>query len=72
MGYWMVVHVRTISSSLIYNGDFRMGDMVLRRDLIMQCEMLLISNLRNISRIDIIVSGRVRIGDLGDVLLQLW
>ena len=72
MGYWIAVHVRIMSSSVMYYGEFRMWDMVLRRYLMMQCEMFLISHLRNTSRIAMLVSGRVRVGDLGDVLFKLW
>ena len=72
MGYWVLVQVRTISSSVLYKSKFRMGDMTLRRFVMIPCEMLFRYQLRSNSIIDIIVSVSDRVDDLGDALLPLW
>ena len=45
-----------------------MGNMILRRVLMIPCETLLRTNSRNESGIDLLVSGRGRFGGLEDKL----
>ena len=72
IGYYIVGLVSTMISSLMYNSKFMMGDMIFRRVLMVTCDMLLRDHLRNTSSISLLGSGRVRVGDIGDALLQLW
>ena len=51
--------------SVIYKGKFRMGDMTLRRFLMIPCEILLRSHLSYTSIIYLLGSGRGRVDDLG-------
>ena len=66
MGYWMTRQVRTMMSSVMYKSKLRIVKNILRRVLMMQCEMFLRSHLRNTRRIDMIDSGRGRFGGLWD------
>ena len=58
--------------SIMYKSKFRMGNMILRRVIMIPCEMFFWDHLRNTRIISLIGSGRGRVGGLGDVLLQLW
>ena len=41
VGYWVVGQVRTTIISVMYKSKFSIGDMILRRVLMIPCEMLL-------------------------------
>ena len=71
MGYWVVGQVRTMISSVMYNSRFRMGNMILRRVLVIPCEMFLSRHLRNTGRIALLGNIRDRVGGLGDALCQI-
>ena len=58
-------------SNLMYNSIFNMGDMILRRVLIISCEIFLRTHLRDTSRISLLGSGMSRVGDLGDAIFKL-
>ena len=55
-------------SSVTQNSKFNMGDMILRRVLMIPCEILFREHLRNISSIALLGSGRGRVGCPGDSL----
>ena len=54
IGYWVAVQIRTMRSSVIYKSKLRMGDMTLRRFLMISCEIFLRTNLSSTISIDII------------------
>ena len=68
MGYWVAGHVRTMMISVMYKSKSRMGDMTLRRFLMIKCEMFLRENLRSTSRTALLSSGRGIVYGLGDEL----
>ena len=68
MGYCMSGQVRTMMSSVMYNSKLNMGKKSLSRFLMMPCEMLLRSHLRNTRRIYLLGSGRGRVSGLGYAL----
>ena len=68
MGYCMAVQVGTILSTVMYKSGLRMGKEILRRVLMVPCEMLLGDHLSNTRSIALLGSGRVRVGGLGDAL----
>ena len=68
MGYWVVSQVRTMMSSVMYKSKFRMRYMILRKVLVITCEMFLGDHLRNTRIIDLLGSGRGIFGGLGDEL----
>ena len=68
MGYWVVVQGRTTRNIVMYKSKFRMGDMILRRVLMIPCGVLLRSHLRNKRRIYVLGSGRGRVDGLGKAL----
>ena len=72
MGYWVADQVSTMKSSVIYKSKFRIGDITLRRVLIIPCEIFLKSHLRSTRRIDWIDSGRGRADVCGEEYLQFW
>ena len=41
VGYWVAGQVRTMMSSFMYRSNFSMGDMILRRVLMIPCEVFL-------------------------------
>ena len=47
MRYWVEVQARTTRISIMYKSKFRMGEMRIRRFLMITCEVLLRVNLRN-------------------------
>ena len=57
MGYWVAGQVRTMRSSVIYKSIFRIGEMIFRSALMIPCEVLLRSHLRNTNSISMIISG---------------
>ena len=68
MGYWVAFQVSTMTSTIRYKSNFRMGNIILRRVLMIPYEMLLMSHLRNIRSIALLGSDRGRVGGLGDSL----
>ena len=52
-------------SSVMYKSDFRTGVMILRRGIIIPCEMLSRKKLRNTKSTDLLESGRIKLMDLG-------
>ena len=54
MGYWVAVQISTMRSSVIHKSKLRMGDMTLRRFLMISCEIFLRNNLISAIIIDII------------------
>ena len=48
--------------------DFRMGENILRRFLMIPCAVLLRAHLKRASSIALVYSGRVRFDVLGDAL----
>ena len=63
MGYCMAVHVWTIMSSVMYKNKFRIvGAGVLRRVLMIPCEMFLRYHLSSTRIVSLIGSGRGRVG----------
>ena len=57
----MTVQVKTMMSSVMYKSKFRMVKMILRRVLVIPCEMFLRSHLRNTRSIALLGSGRGRV-----------
>ena len=72
MGYWVSVQVSTIMSSVMYKSKYRMGDMILRRVLMIPYRIFLRGHLRNTRSTDMLGDGRGIVDGLGDALLQLW
>ena len=72
MGYWVAIQVSTMRSNFMLKSKFRMGDMNLRKVLIISCGVLLRDHLRNTRNISLLVSGRGIFDDLGCAILQLW
>ena len=72
VGYWVAGQVRTLMSRVLYNSKLSMGNIVLRRVLMVSYEMFSIGHLKNTSIIALLGSDRSRVGALGDSLLQLW
>ena len=72
MGYWVVEQVRTTRISVMYKCKFRMGDMTLRRVVMIPCEMFLRYHLRSTRSIALLESGRGRVDGLMDTLFKLW
>ena len=68
MGYWVVVQVRTIRSSLMHKSKFIMGYMNLRRVLVIPYEMFLRAHLRSTRIVYLIVSGRGIVDGRGCVI----
>ena len=58
----------TMTSSVMYKSNFRMGNMILRRVLMIPCEILLMYHLSNTRSIDLLGSGRGKVGGLGGSL----
>ena len=65
MGYWISVQVRTIMSRVMHKSKYRIGK-IIRRVLMIPCEMFLKDHLRNTRSIALLDSVRVRIGGLRD------
>ena len=55
-------------SIVMYQSKFRMGNMILRRVLMIPCDIFLRAHLRNTRRIDILGSGSGIFDELGDSL----
>ena len=72
MGYWVAGQVNTMVIIIIYKSNFNMGKMILRRVLMITCEMFLRDHLMNTRIIYLLGSGGGIFGGLGDALLQLW
>ena len=70
--YWMEVQVRTMMSIFMYERNFRISNTMLSRVLTIPCEIFLRKHLRHTRRIALLVSGRGRVGGLGDELRHLW
>ena len=68
MRYWVAGQVRNITSRIIYNSKFRTGNTILRKFLMIPCEMFLRYHLRNTRIIALLGSGRGRVGDLRDTI----
>ena len=68
IGYCIAVQVRTMMRSLICNINYRMGENILRRVLVMPCSVLLMDHLMSGRRIVMIGNGRGGVDGLGDVL----
>ena len=68
MGYCMAVQVRTMISIVMYKSKFRVGDMILRRVLVMLFEIFFRTHLINISIVALLGICRGRVGGLGDAL----
>ena len=68
VGYWMAGQVRTMMSSVMYKSKLKMGEKILRRVLMMPCEMFLREHLSNTRIIDLIGNVRGRVDGLGDTL----
>ena len=68
MGYWVANQARNMMSSVMLNSKFSMGKMILRRVLVMPCEILLRNQLSGTSSIALIGSVRGTASDLGDTL----
>ena len=64
--------MRTMKSSVMYKNKFMMGDITLRRLLMIPCDMFLRDHCSNTRSIDMLGSVRVRVDSIGDELLQLW
>ena len=64
--------MRTMKSSVMYKNKFMMGDITLRRLLMIPCDMFLRDHWSNTRSIDMLGSVRVRVDSIGDKLLQLW
>ena len=72
MGYWVAIQVSTMRSNFMLESKFRMGDMTLRKVLMILCGVLLRDDLRNTRNISLLVSGRGIFDDLGCAILQFW
>ena len=57
-----------MSISVMHKSKFRVGNIILKRVIMIPCEILLRSHLRNTRIIALLDIGRVRVGGLGDVL----
>ena len=68
MGYWVSYQLRTMMSSVMYKSKFRMRVMILRRVLVVFCEMFFRVHSRNIGSIFLLGSGRGRVDGLGGAL----
>ena len=68
MGYWVVGHVRTIRSSVMYKSKFRMGDKTLSIIVMIACEILLRAHLRITRSISMLDNSRGRVDSRGDAL----
>ena len=60
MGYWVSGQVRTIRIRVMYKSKLRMGDMTLRRFLVISSERFLRYHLRSTRIIALLGSSRVR------------
>ena len=72
MGYWVTGHVRATGSSVMYKSKFSIADMILRKVLIIPCEMLLRALLKNTRSIPLLGSGRGIFDGCRYSLWQLW
>ena len=61
-------NTRTIISSVIYNSKFNMGEKIIRRVLMIPYMVFLRYHLSNSRSINLIDSGRDRVGGLWDAL----
>ena len=68
MRYWVEVQVGTMIISVIYKSKFSIHYMILRRFLMITCEMLFGDHLSNTRSIVLLVSGRGIVDVLGDAL----
>ena len=68
MGYWVVGHMRTMTSSVMYKSQFRMGDMTRRRVFMITCEMLFNVHFRSTKIISLLFSGRGRFDGIGNAI----
>ena len=66
MGYLVVGRVRTMMSRVMYKSKFIMGGVILRRVIMITCDILLKYQLANTRIIDLLVSGRDIVDGLGD------
>ena len=64
----MTGQVRTMMSRVMYKSKFRMGGMIIKRVIMIPCEILLKSHLVNTRIISLLGSGRDRVYGLGDVI----
>ena len=65
IGYWVAGQVRNMMSRVMYKSKFMMGNMILRRVLMIPCGIFLRDHVRNIRRIALIGICRGRVGGLG-------
>ena len=65
MGYLVVGRVRTMMSRVMYKSKFIMGGVILRRVIMIPCDILLKDQLANTRIIDLLLSGRDRVDGLG-------
>ena len=68
MGYWIAGQVRTMMRSVMQKSDFRMGENILRRVLVIPCVVFFRDHLRSVRSIFLLGSGRGRVDGLGDAL----
>ena len=68
MGYWMEGQVSTMRSSITCKNKLRMWGIILRRIIMITCEMLWRKNLKSISSIATLGSSRGIVDCPGDAL----
>ena len=68
MGYWIAGQVRTMMRSVMQKSDLRMGENILRRVLMMPCEVFFRDHLRSARSIALLGSGRGVVDGLGDTI----
>ena len=68
MGYWIAGQVSAMMRSVMCKSNFRMGENILRRVLMMLCAVFFRAHLRSARSIDLLGSGRGAVDGLGDTI----